>query len=209
VIHTVDAPLSKRPSIVIVRGSLLPGGGIVRLGGTGERTLQFRGSANLFHSRDEALEGINAGKVKPGDVVILRGLGVIGGPAMALTSAVVFALDGAKLIDKVAMITEGQLSGLVNDGLVVGEASPEAAAGGPPRRRERRHDPHPRRAQGRRSGGAGPCLRSAGRQTRSARESAAGCASTNAPCRLCTRERCAAESMNGRLKSRSAGASPR
>jgi dihydroxy-acid dehydratase len=131
VIHTVDAPLSTRPSIVIVRGSLLPGGGIVRLGGTGERTLKFRGSANLFHSRDEALEGIKAGKVKPGDVVILRGLGVIGGPAMALTSAVVFALDGANLIDKVAMITEGQLSGLVNDGLVVGEASPEAAAGGP------------------------------------------------------------------------------
>jgi dihydroxy-acid dehydratase len=131
VIHTVDAPLSRRPSIVIVRGSLLPGGGIVRLGGTGERTLKFRGVANLFHSRDEALAGIKDGKVKPGDVVILRGLGVIGGPAMALTSAVVFALDGAKLIDKVAMITEGQLSGLVNDGLVVGEASPEAAAGGP------------------------------------------------------------------------------
>jgi dihydroxy-acid dehydratase len=131
VIHTVDAPLSRRPSIVIVRGSLLPGGGIVRLGGTGERTLKFRGIANIFHSRDEALAAIADGKVKPGDVVILRGLGVIGGPAMALTSAVVFALDGAKLIDKVAMITEGQLSGLVNDGLVIGEASPEAAAGGP------------------------------------------------------------------------------
>jgi dihydroxy-acid dehydratase len=50
---------------------------------------------------------------------------------MALTSAVVFALDGAGLINDVAVITEGQLSGLVNDGLVVGEASPEAAAGGP------------------------------------------------------------------------------
>jgi dihydroxy-acid dehydratase len=50
---------------------------------------------------------------------------------MAMTSAVVFALDGAGLINQVAMITEGQLSGLVNDGLVVGEASPEAAAGGP------------------------------------------------------------------------------
>jgi dihydroxy-acid dehydratase len=131
VIRTVDAPLSRRPAIVIVRGSLLPGGGIVRLGGTGERTLKFRGTANIFHSRDEALAAIKDGKVKPGDVVVLRGLGVIGGPGMALTSAVVFALDGAKLIDKVAMITEGQLSGLVNDGLVVGEASPEAAAGGP------------------------------------------------------------------------------
>jgi dihydroxy-acid dehydratase len=131
VIRSVDAPLSKRPAIVICRGSLLPGGGIVRLGGTGERMLTFRGPANIFHSRDEALAGIKAGAVKPGDVVVLRGLGVIGGPGMAMTSAVVFALAGAKLIDKVAMITEGQLSGLVNAGLVVGEASPEAAAGGP------------------------------------------------------------------------------
>jgi dihydroxy-acid dehydratase len=131
VIKTLDAPVSSRPSIVIVRGSLLPGGGIVRLGGAGERMLEFRGRANLFHSRDEALLGIKEGRVQPGDVVVLRGLGVIGGPGMAMTSAVVFALDGAKLIDRVAMITEGQLSGLVNDGLVVGEASPEAAAGGP------------------------------------------------------------------------------
>src|SRR5690606_12630393 len=91
----------------------------------------FRGPANIFHSRDEALAGIKEGRVEPGDVVVLRGLGVVGGPGMAMTSAVVFALDGAGLIDKVAMITEGQLSGLVNDGLVVGEASPEAAAGGP------------------------------------------------------------------------------
>jgi dihydroxy-acid dehydratase len=131
VIHTLEAPLSRRPSIVVVRGNLLPGGGIVRLGGTGERTLTFRGKANIFHSREEALDGIRAGAVKPGDVVVLRGLGVIGGPGMAMTSAVVFALDGAKLIDQVAVITEGQLSGLVNTGLVVGEASPEAAAGGP------------------------------------------------------------------------------
>jgi dihydroxy-acid dehydratase len=130
-IATLDKPLSKRPAIVIVRGSLLPGGGIVRLGGTGERMLEFKGKANIFHSRDEALAGIKAGKVKPGDVVVLRGLGVIGGPGMAMTSAVIFALDGAGLLDRVAAITEGQLSGLVNNGLVVGEASPEAAAGGP------------------------------------------------------------------------------
>jgi dihydroxy-acid dehydratase len=131
IIHSLEAPLSRRPSINIVRGSLLPGGGIVRLGGTGERTMSFRGTAHIFHSRDEALEAIGAGQVKPGEVVILRGLGVIGGPGMALTSAVVFALDGAGLINDVAVITEGQLSGLVNEGLVVGEASPEAAEGGP------------------------------------------------------------------------------
>jgi dihydroxy-acid dehydratase len=131
VIRTLEAPISTRPSIVIVRGSLLPGGGIVRLGGSGERTLSFRGPANIFHSRDEALVAIKEGRVRAGEVVVLRGLGVIGGPGMAMTSAVVFALDGAGLIDRVAMITEGQLSGLVNNGLVVGEASPEAAALGP------------------------------------------------------------------------------
>jgi dihydroxy-acid dehydratase len=130
-IATLDKPFSKRPAIVIVRGSLLPGGGIVRLGGTGERMLEFRGKANIFHSRDEALAAIKANRVQPGDVVVLRGLGVVGGPGMAMTSAVIFALDGAGLLDRVAAITEGQLSGLVNNGLVVGEASPEAAAGGP------------------------------------------------------------------------------
>ncbi len=131
VIRPLDNPVSRRASIIVVRGSLLPGGGIVRLGGEGERTMQFRGPARIFHSRDEALAAIKDGQVNAGEVVVLRGLGVIGGPGMAMTSAVVFALDGAELINDVAVITEGQLSGLVNEGLVVGEASPEAADGGP------------------------------------------------------------------------------
>jgi dihydroxy-acid dehydratase len=129
VIHTLERPVSKAPTLVIVRGSLLPGGGIVRLGG--ERVLKFTGPANVFHSREEAMEAIGRGDVKPGQVVVLRGLGVKGGPGLAMTSSVVFALDGAGLIDKVGVVTEGQLSGLVNRGLVVGEASPEAMEGGP------------------------------------------------------------------------------
>jgi len=131
VIRPLDRPFSRRPAIVILRGSLLPGGGIVRLGGAGERTMRFSGPANLFHSREEALAAIDRGAVRAGDVVILRGIGVRGGPGMALTSAVVFALEGAGLIDAVAVITEGQVSGLVNRGLVIAEASPEAMAGGP------------------------------------------------------------------------------
>jgi len=131
VIRSLDRPLSTRPTLNIVRGSLLPGGGIVRIGGVGERKLSFRGPAHLFHSREEAVEAIRKKQIQKGEVVILRGLGVIGGPGMAMTSAVVFALDGAGIVDEVAVITEGQLSGLVNMGLVVGEASPEAAAGGP------------------------------------------------------------------------------
>ena len=131
VIRPLDRPLSTRPTLNIVRGSLLPGGGIVRIGGVGERKLSHRGPANIFHSREEALQAIKKNEIRKGEVVILRGLGVIGGPGMAMTSAVVFALDGAGIVDDVAVITEGQLSGLVNMGLVVGEASPEAAAGGP------------------------------------------------------------------------------
>jgi dihydroxy-acid dehydratase len=131
VIRPLSRPLSTRPTLIIVRGSLLPGGGIVRIGGVGERKMSHRGPANIFHSREEALEAIRQKKITKGDVVILRGLGVIGGPGMAMTSAAVFALDGAGIVNDVAVITEGQLSGLVNMGLVVGEASPEAAAGGP------------------------------------------------------------------------------
>ncbi|HLG11558.1 MAG TPA: dihydroxy-acid dehydratase, partial [Dehalococcoidia bacterium] len=130
-LRSVDDPLSDRPTIIIVRGSLLPGGGIVRLGGTGERVTRFRGPAAIYGSREEAVAAINSGEVKPGTVMVLRGIGVRGGPGMAFTSAVVFALDGSGLIDRVALITEGQVSGLVNRGLVVGEASPEASEGGP------------------------------------------------------------------------------
>ena len=67
----------------------------------------------------------------PGDVVVLRGLGVRGGPGMGMASRVVFAIDGAGLGPHVAFVTDGQLSGLVNKGLVVGEVTPEAATGGP------------------------------------------------------------------------------
>ena len=86
---------------------------------------------------------------------MLRGLGVTGSPGMGMASALVFALDGAGLTGQVAVVTDGQLSGLVNKGIVVGEISPEAAAGGPlgagPRRR---HDPHRRARPDRRPGGA-------------------------------------------------------
>jgi dihydroxy-acid dehydratase len=69
--------------------------------------------------------------VKPGNVVVMRGMGPVGGPGMSMGSALVFALDGAGLGDSVAVVTDGQMSGLVNIGTVVGEVSPEAAAGGP------------------------------------------------------------------------------
>jgi dihydroxy-acid dehydratase len=74
---------------------------------------------------------VRAGVVVPGQVVVLRGQGVTGSPGMGMASQLVFALDGAGLTSQVAVVTDGQLSGLVNKGIVVGEVSPEAAAGGP------------------------------------------------------------------------------
>jgi dihydroxy-acid dehydratase len=62
---------------------------------------------------------------------VLRGQGVTGSPGMGMASQLVFALDGAGLTGEVAVVTDGQLSGLVNKGIVVGEVSPEAAQGGP------------------------------------------------------------------------------
>ncbi len=130
-IRSPERALGRRPTIVLIRGSLCPDGGIVKLAVADDRRLEFAGPAIVFEAQAEALDGVRAGLVKPGQVVVLRGLGVTGSPGMGMASQLVFALDGAGLTGQVAVVTDGQLSGLVNKGIVVGEVSPEAAAGGP------------------------------------------------------------------------------
>jgi dihydroxy-acid dehydratase len=131
VIRPAAAPFGRRPTIVLVRGSLAPGGGIVKLAVADDRTLAFTGPAVVYDSPDEALAAVRAGEIRGGEVVVLRGQGPAGSPGMGMASRLVFALAGAGLTEKVAVVTDGQLSGLVNKGIVVGEVSPEAAAGGP------------------------------------------------------------------------------
>ena len=130
IIRPLDRPLSDKSGIVLVRGNLASGGGIVKVGLRRDKKLQFDGHAKCFEAPDDAIAALREGKLTAGDAVILRGLGVRGGPAMGMASRVVFALDGAGLGPDVAVITDGQLSGLVNKGLVVGEVNPEAATGG-------------------------------------------------------------------------------
>ena len=130
-IRPPERALGRRPTIVLIRGSLCPEVGIVKLAVADDRRLEFTGPAKIFESAQQALDGVKAGQVEPGQVVVLRGLGVTGSPGMGMASALVFALDGAGLTGQVAVVTDGQLSGLVNKGIVVGEISPEAAAGGP------------------------------------------------------------------------------
>ncbi|PJE28668.1 dihydroxyacid dehydratase [Pseudooceanicola antarcticus] len=130
-VKTAEAPLSDKPAIVLVRGNLAPDTGIIKLGLRYDRKLKVTGPAVCFSNPIDAIEGLKAGKVKAGDVLVLRGLGVRGGPGMGMASRVVFAIEGAGLGEDVAVVTDGQLSGLVNKGLVVGEVTPEAHGGGP------------------------------------------------------------------------------
>jgi dihydroxy-acid dehydratase len=131
VIRPPERALGRRPTIVLIRGSLCPDGGIVKLAVADDRRLDFAGPAMVFDSPAQALDAVRAGQVRGGEVVVLRGQGVTGSPGMGMASQLVFALDGAGLTGKVAVVTDGQLSGLVNKGIVVGEVSPEAAKGGP------------------------------------------------------------------------------
>ena len=108
-----------------------PATGIVKLAVADDRELTFTGTAHIFESSAESLEAIQRGEVKPGEVVVLRGIGPRGTPGMGMASNTVFALDGKGLLGDVAVVTDGQQSGLSNRGLVVNEVCPEAAAGGP------------------------------------------------------------------------------
>ena len=131
VIRPLDRPFSNKPAIVILHGSLAPDGAIVKLGLTEGRVQKFAGKARVFETPEASVQAVQKGEIKPGDALVLRNVGVRGGPGMGGASRTVFALDGMGLGAQVAVITDGQLSGLVNVGFVVGEVTPESAVGGP------------------------------------------------------------------------------
>jgi dihydroxy-acid dehydratase len=133
VIRPLDRPFSDKPPIVVLRGSLAPESAIVKLGvRTDNRRAQFTGAAIVYDDCTEAMRAIETGKVKPGHVLVVRGMGPKGGPGMAgPASMVVFAIDSAGLQNEVAFVSDGQLSGLCNKGLTIAEVSPESAVGGP------------------------------------------------------------------------------
>jgi dihydroxy-acid dehydratase len=133
VIRPLDRPFSDKPPIVVLHGSLAPESAIVKLGvrGPGRKT-QFTGTAIVYENGLDAIDGIQKGAVKPGHVLVVRGMGPKGGPGMAgPASRVVFAIDSAGLSDEVAFVSDGQLSGLCLKGIMVAEVSPESAVGGP------------------------------------------------------------------------------
>lgn len=131
VIHTLDNPHSERGGLAVLFGNLAPEGAIVKVGAVdpsvGGRHV---GPAICFNSQDEALYGIANGKVKEGDVVVIRYEGPKGGPGMPEMLAPTSQIVGMGLGAKVGLITDGRFSG-ASRGISIGHISPEAAEGGP------------------------------------------------------------------------------
>ena len=128
VIHALNKPLKKDGGIAILRGSLAPEGCVVKLSGH-ERTFH-KGPARVYDSEEACFEAVQARKIQPGDVVVIRYEGPKGGPGMREMLAVTGALVGQGISESIALITDGRFSGATH-GFMVGHIAPEAAAGGP------------------------------------------------------------------------------
>ena len=129
-IREVENAYSQEGGLVILYGNLAPKGAVVKAAGVRPEMLKFSGPAVIFEAETEAYEGIVNGKVKAGDVVVIRYEGPRGGPGMQEMLAPTTAIKGMKLDDKVALVTDGRFSG-GTAGACIGHISPEAAAGGP------------------------------------------------------------------------------
>ena len=121
-------PIKKDSHLVVLYGNLAPEGAVAKI--TGKEGLRFTGTARVFDSEEDSLQGILGGKVKSGDVVVIRYEGPRGGPGMREMLSPTGAIIGKGLGSEVALITDGRFSG-GSHGFVVGHVSPEAAVGGP------------------------------------------------------------------------------
>jgi dihydroxy-acid dehydratase len=129
VIYPIDHPLKATGGLVILRGNLAPDGCVVKVAGH-ERVLHT-GPARVFNSEDECHAAVEAGKIKPNDVCVIRYEGPRGGPGMREMLAVTAAIKGIpELSETVALLTDGRFSGATR-GLMVGHVAPEAYLGGP------------------------------------------------------------------------------
>ncbi|NIA06614.1 MAG: dihydroxy-acid dehydratase [Actinobacteria bacterium] len=129
-IRPLDKAYSARGGLVILTGNLAPEGAVVKAAGVADSMLAHEGPAIIFDSQEAACEGILGGKVKPGQVVVIRYEGPKGGPGMQEMLAPTSYIVGRGLSEKVALITDGRFSGGTR-GACVGHVSPEAAVGGP------------------------------------------------------------------------------
>lgn len=128
VIRPASNPFTKEGGLAVLFGNIAPGGAVVKTVGVTDDMRKFTGTARVFESEESARDGILAGKVKDGDVVVIRYEGPRGGPGMQEMLSPTAAIQGAGI--RAALITDGRFSGGTR-GLCIGHVSPEAAAGGP------------------------------------------------------------------------------
>ncbi len=129
VIRTLDTVYSQDGGLSVLHGNIAKQGAIVKRAGVYASMMVFTGKAICFNSQEEACEGILAGKVQSGHVVVIRGEGPKGGPGMQEMLAPTAYIIGAGLGESVALITDGRFSGATH-GACIGHVSPEAAEGG-------------------------------------------------------------------------------
>ena len=130
VIHSLDNPVKKEGGIAVLFGNLAPKGAVVKQSGVSAAMMNFEGTARCFDSEELAMAAIMEGRIKSGDVVVIRYEGPKGGPGMREMLAPTAAIMGMGLGDSVALVTDGRFSGGTR-GPCIGHISPEAADGGP------------------------------------------------------------------------------
>jgi dihydroxy-acid dehydratase len=128
VIVPANRPIKSRGGFAILYGNLAPEGCVAKL--AGHDRLHFSGPARIFDGEEACFEAVSNGSIVPGDVVVIRGEGPVGGPGMREMLAVTAAIQGRGLGDDVALVTDGRFSGATY-GFMVGHVAPEAARGGP------------------------------------------------------------------------------
>ena len=128
VIHPVSKPLAPTGSLAVLKGNLAPEGAVLKTAGV--HNLRHQGPARVFDGEEAAMKEILKGRIRAGDVVVIRYEGPKGGPGMREMLAVTGAIQGEGLGDKVALLTDGRFSGATH-GLMAGHVAPEAAVGGP------------------------------------------------------------------------------
>jgi dihydroxy-acid dehydratase len=130
VIYPREKPLRKEGGIAVLRGSLAPGGAVIKQSAVSEKMMVHTGPARVFESEEPAREAVLANQIKPGEVVVIRYEGPKGGPGMREMLSVTASIVGMGLSESVALITDGRFSGSTR-GPCVGHIVPEAQEGGP------------------------------------------------------------------------------
>ncbi|MCD6358832.1 MAG: dihydroxy-acid dehydratase, partial [Dehalococcoidia bacterium] len=130
VIRPISKPHSPKGGLTILFGNLSPDGSVVKSAAVAPEMLTHKGSARIFDSEDDATKAIMGGKIKPGDIVVIRYEGPKGGPGMREMLTPTSLISGMGLDREVALITDGRFSGATR-GAAIGHVSPEAAASGP------------------------------------------------------------------------------